>query len=41
MTKYYKMYTFIKMRAPDNMMDILLISCMVLVMVVFAKYVGI
>ena len=35
------MYSFIKMRSPNNMMDFLLISSMVLVMVVFAKYVGI
>ena len=41
MTKYYKMYTFIKMKAPDNIMDILLISSMFLVVIVVAKYVGI
>ena len=29
------------MKRPNNMMDFLLISSMILVMVVFAKYVGI
>jgi len=40
-TKYYKMYTFIKMRRSGKMMDIILVSSMFLVMIVFAKYVGI
>jgi len=41
MTKYYKMYTFIKMRRSGKIMDILLVSSMFLVMIVVAKYVGI